>query len=131
MTTNPEPGHAQYGEVVTERPTGRLAFVRVVNGVISVVTGLFAIVLAIHIVLVVGEANMANNFAQFVTNWAGAIDLGLGNLFTPAGAKLDVLLNEGIAALLWLVIGGGVTTLLAQILVPEGESRAWYRTTAR
>ncbi|MPY81893.1 MAG: hypothetical protein GEV00_00985 [Actinophytocola sp.] len=116
---------------MTERPTGRLAFVRVVNGVISVVTGLFAIVLAIHIVLVVGEANMANNFAQFVTNWAGAIDLGLGNLFTPAGAKLDVLLNEGIAALLWLVIGGGVTTLLAQILVPEGESRAWYRTTAR
>jgi len=29
------------------------------------------------------------------------------------------------------VIGGGVTTLLAQILVPEGESRAWYRTIAR
>ncbi|GAA5105447.1 hypothetical protein GCM10025762_08550 [Haloechinothrix salitolerans] len=109
----------------------RLGFVRVVNGVISVVTGLFAVVLALHILLVVGEANMRNDFAQFVTGWAEAVDLGLGTLFPAANEKLEVALNEGIAALLWLVIGAALTTLLARIFVPEGESRAWYRRTVR
>ncbi|MPY78349.1 MAG: hypothetical protein GEV04_07605 [Actinophytocola sp.] len=117
--------------MMTERPPARLGFVRVVNGVISVATGLFAVVLALHILLVIGEANMQNDFAQFVTNLAKSVNLGLGTLFPMANAKLEVLFNEGIAALLWLVIGAGLTTLLARIFVPEGESRAWYRRTVR
>ncbi len=130
--TNPEPDRDQRDEVVSEqRPPARLGFVRILNGLISVVTGLFAAVLAIHIILVAGEANMGNSFAQFVTNLAEAVDLGLSNLFTTANEKIQVALNEGIAALLWLLIGAGLTTLLARIFVPEGESRAWYRRTVR
>ncbi|MPZ00434.1 MAG: hypothetical protein GEU97_21120 [Actinophytocola sp.] len=128
--TYPEPGREQYGEVVSEpQPSARLRVVRVVNGLISLITGLFAAVLALHILLVVGEANMQNDFAQFVTNWAKAVDLGLDTLFLVGNAKVQVMLNEGIAALLWLVIGGALTTLMARIFVPEGESRVWYRRT--
>ncbi|WP_034267522.1 hypothetical protein [Haloechinothrix halophila] len=130
MTTNPEPDPGQREEVVAERPTGRHGFVRGINGLISVVTGLFAVALAIHVILVAGEANMGNSFAQFVTNLAGAVDLGLSNLFTMANEKLQVALNEGIAALLWLVIGSGLTTLISRVALPEG-STTWYRRTVR
>ncbi len=130
--TNPEPDREQYGEVVSEpRPSARLRIVRVVNGLISVITGLFAVVLALHIVLIVGEANMENGFAQFVTGWANGVDLGLDTLFLVGNEKAQVALNEGIAAVLWLVIGAALTTLIARIFVPEGESRAWYRRTVR
>ncbi len=130
--TTPDPyGPYQRDEVVHEVPSGRLKIVRIVNGLISVLTGLFAAVLAIHIVLVVGEANMSNGFAQFVTGWAAAVDLGLSGLFTPANEKAQVTLNEGIAAILWLIIGAALTTLIARIVLPDAGQRTWYRRTVR
>jgi len=130
--TTPDPyGPYQRDEVVHEVPSGRLKIVRILNGLISVVTGLFAAVLAIHIVLVVGEANMSNGFAQFITGWAAAIDLGLSGLFTPASEKAQVALNEGIAAILWLIIGTALTTLIARIVLPDAGQRTWYRRTVR
>ena len=131
MSTPDPPGPYHREEVVYEEPTGRLGLVRIVNGLISIVTGLFAVVLAIHIVLVVGEANMSNGFAQFITGWAAAVDLGLDNLFTPANEKAQVALNEGIAAILWLIIGAVLTTLIARIMLPDVGQRTWYRRTVR
>lgn len=132
MMATPDPHYdrAYRDEAVEEQPTARLGLVRILNGIISVVTGLFAVVLLIHILLVVGEANMGNAFAQFVTNWANAVNLGLTNLFTVANEKLQVALNEGLAALLWLVIGAVLTTLIARILVPDA-GHVWYRRTVR
>ncbi|MDQ3887504.1 MAG: hypothetical protein M3308_10980 [Actinomycetota bacterium] len=130
--TTPDPyGPHQRDEVVHEVPSGRLKVVRVVNGLISVITSLFAVVLAIHIVLVAGEANMSNGFAQFITGWAAGVDLGLSGLFTPANEKAQVALNEGIAAVLWLVIGAALTTLIARIVLPGAGQRTWYRRTVR
>ncbi|MQA60203.1 MAG: hypothetical protein GEU86_01635 [Actinophytocola sp.] len=130
MMATPDPeDRLPRGEVAEEHPPARLGIVRIVNGLISVVTGVFAAVLAIHIVLVVGEANMGNPFAQFITNWADAVNLGLNNLFTIAGEKGQVALNEGLAALLWLVIGAVLTTIIARVLVPDTGSRVWYRRT--
>ncbi len=128
----PDPyGPYQGDEVVHEVPSRRFKIVRIVNGLISVVTGLFAVVLAIHIVLVIGEANMSNGFAQFITGWAAGIDLGLSGLFTPANEKVQVALNEGIAAILWLIIGSALTTLIARIVLPDAGQRTWYRRTVR
>lgn len=128
----PDPyGPYQRDEVVHEVPSGRLKIVRMVNGLISVVTGLFAAVLAIHIVLVIGEANMSNGFAQFITGWAAGIDLGLSGLFTPANEKVQVALNEGIAAILWLIIGSALTKLIARVVLPDAGQRTWYRRTVR
>lgn len=130
--TTPDPlGPYQRDEIVREEPTGRLRIVRILNGLISVVTSLFAVVLAIHILLVVGEANMSNSFAQFITGWAAAVDLGLDNLFTPASEKAQVALNEGIAAIVWLIIGSALTTLISRIVLPDAGQRVWYRRTVR
>jgi hypothetical protein len=128
---NPEPHEGQERAEYVERGTGRLRAVRIVNTVISIVCGIFAAVLAIHILLVIGDANPDNAFARFITDWAGGITLGLDNLFTPADENLQVLLNEGLAALLWLAIGAVLTTLISRIALPSGERQVWYRRTVR
>ncbi|MFJ5988912.1 hypothetical protein [Lentzea sp. NPDC092896] len=107
----------------------RVRTVRTVCAVIDVVCWTFAIVLLVHIFLVIAGANAGNGFFQFVAGWADGITLGLDGLFTPENASVATLLNEGLAALLWLVIGGLLTTLITRVALPVGHRRAWYRRT--
>jgi hypothetical protein len=73
---------------------------------------LFAVVLLVHVILIVGHANQANGITVFIKNWADAVVLGFKDLFTPADARLRVLANDGIAAVFWLV----VTAIVARLL---------------
>ncbi|SDG89602.1 hypothetical protein SAMN05216553_1133 [Lentzea fradiae] len=120
-------------EQVVERDDDyrRVRTVRAVCAVIDVVCWLFAIVLFVHIFLVIAEANAGNGFFQFVSGWADGVTLGLDGLFTPDNDKVATLLNEGLAALLWLVIGALLTNLIRRLALPVGHRRAWYRRTVR
>lgn len=73
--------------------------------VVSVISGLIASVLALHIVFVIFEANQGNQFALFIHDTAQSLSLGMGPLFTPGNAKTGVLLNYGLAAVLYLGAG--------------------------
>jgi hypothetical protein len=84
-------------------------------------------VLGVHIVLVLGNANMANGFAAFVDGWASGITLGLTGLFVPGNVKLATLLNEGLAAILWLVIGGVLTYVIRRVALPGPRRTQRYR----
>ena len=125
-----EPGYPREEEVV-ERGDGRVRAVRVVCALIDVLCWLFAIVLAIHIFLVIGGANPANGFAQLIDSWSAAVSLGLRDLFTPAHVGLRTLFNDGLAALLWLLIGAVLTNVISRIALPAHERRVWYRRTVR
>lgn len=118
-------------EEVVERGDSRVRTVRAVCAVIDVVCWVFAIVLAVHIFLVIAGANPANGFAQVIESWSAGVSLGLRNLFTPANDALRTLLNDGLAAILWLVIGALLTNLITRVALPAGERRAWYRRTVR
>lgn len=109
----------------------RIRTVGAVCTIITVITATFAVVLAVHIVLVLGSANMANGFASFVDGWANGITLGLTGLFTPGNAKVATLLNEGLAAILWLVIGGGLTYLIRRFALPGPRRLQRYRRVVR
>ncbi|WP_037319545.1 hypothetical protein [Amycolatopsis orientalis] len=115
-------------EEIVEQTPARIRVVRVVNALVHAVCWVFALVLIVHILLVFGEANPGNGFAQLIDGWSRGVSLGLRNLFTPDGAKLRTLLNDGLAALLWLIIGGVVTDLVTRIGLP-GPKRVWYRRT--
>jgi hypothetical protein len=117
-------------EEIVERPAARVRVIHTVCALINTVCALFALVLAIHIVLIFGDANAANGFAGLITDWSSGVSLGLRNLFTPDGVKLRTFLNEGLAAVLWLVIGAVVTDVIARIGLP-GPRRVWYRRTVR
>jgi hypothetical protein len=103
---------------VVESDVRRVRTVRTVNGAINLVCGLFAVVLALHIVLVLLDANPNNGFASFVDDFAGAVSLGLRGLFTPDSVKLQVLLNDGMAALGWLLIAAALTYTIRQFALP-------------
>jgi hypothetical protein len=118
-------------EVTAHDGYGKARAVRTICAVIDIVCWVFALVLLLHILLVVAGANMGNGFATFITGWAGGIDFGLDDLFTPANEKAAVLLNEGVAALLWLAIGALLTHLISRVALPVDERRAWYRRSVR
>lgn len=79
-------------------------FIGLLAGVVRWVCLIFALILVLHVVFVVAEANPSNGIVQFVDGWADRLTLGVGDLFTPDDAKLRVLINYGIAAILWLII---------------------------
>lgn len=109
----------------------RIRTVNIACTVINVIAGTFAVVLGVHIVLVLGSANMGNGFASFVDSWASGIRLGLTGLFTPGNVKIATLLNEGLAALLWLVIGGVLTYLIRRLALPGPRRMQRYRRVVR
>jgi len=102
-----------------QRRWDRTRMVRIVCTIINVVCGLFAVVLVAQIVLVMGAANPANGVASFVRGFSAEVSLGFDNLFTPANAKVQVLLNDGFAATVWLAFGAVVTTLIRRFALPN------------
>jgi hypothetical protein len=109
----------------------RIRTVNIACTVINVIAGTFAVVLGVHIVLILGGANMGNGFASFVDSWASGIRLGLTGLFTPGNVKLATLLNEGLAAILWLVLGGVLTYLIRRFALPGPRRMQRYRRVVR
>lgn len=109
----------------------RIRVVRAVCAVINIVCGLFAAVLALHIVLVLFDANPNNGFASFVDGFASAVSLGLRGLFTPDTHKLQILFNEGLAAIAWLAIAAVLTYAIRQFALPGPDRRVRYRRVVR
>lgn len=101
------------------RRSDRTRMVRIVCTIVNVLCGLFAVVLVAQIVMVMGEANPANGVASFVRGFSSAVSLGFDDLFTPADAKIRMLLNYGFAAIVWLAFGAVVTTLIRRFALPN------------
>lgn len=106
-----------------EQDRKRIIAARTANTIIRVVCFLFAAVLALHIILVIGEANRGNGFYQFINSWASGVSLGFSDLFVPNGPKFRTLLNEGLAAIVWIIIGIVLATLVKRFVMPVPRSR--------
>lgn len=79
---------------------------------------LFAVVLVVYILLVIGKANSGNGIYGFFKSWADSVSFGFKDLFTPKDGRLRVLVNYGIAAIFWLVI----TNVAAKIVTRVGSA---------
>jgi len=77
-------------------------------------TGGVALIFALHIVFSLTNANQGNGFVQFVYALAKVFVLGFGDVFTPDDAKIGLVLNYGLAALVYLGIGKVVARALRQ-----------------
>jgi hypothetical protein len=126
-------GHSPLAEAEDreQRRWNRTRTVRMICTIITGICGLFAAVLAAHIIMVLGEANPANGVATFVRGWAGGVSLGLDGLFTPASAKTQVLFNSGLAALAWLALGAVLTMLIRRFGLPGPRRPVRYMPRAR
>ena len=83
--------------------------------VLRVIGLLIVAVLVVFIVLTLLNANFGNTFAAAVKDLAASFDLGLSNLFLPADPKIRVLLNYGVAAVIWYVITTVVVRLVRRV----------------
>jgi hypothetical protein len=76
-----------------------------VAGIIRLVVGLVVLIFALHVLFVVLDANEDNAVVSLVYGLAKTLVLGFGDVFTPHDAVIGVVLNYGLAALVYLVIG--------------------------
>jgi hypothetical protein len=97
---DPHP-QARYSEYRRESLNGA----EILANIIRVVVGLVITVFALHVLFVILDANQHNGFVQTVYLFAKAFVLGLGDVFTPDDALLGVVMNYGLAALVYAVIG--------------------------
>lgn len=80
-----------------------------VANVIRSVVGVVVTIFVLHVLFAVFGANQGNEFVSVVYTLAKTLVLGLGDVFTPEDAVLGVVLNYGLAALLYLVAGQLIT----------------------
>ncbi|NUP51686.1 MAG: hypothetical protein HOW97_30875 [Catenulispora sp.] len=90
-----------------KRAAGDLVFVAAV---------IIAIILVLHIIFVLLDANGGNDIVRTDSDWAGWLATWFENLFTPNNPKLNVFLNYGLATLVYLAIGGVLRRVLNDAL---------------
>jgi hypothetical protein len=61
--------------------------------------------LAVHIVFVAFEANPANELVNTVSAWARGMAWQFKDVFQPSDPKIEVVVNHGLAAVVYLVAG--------------------------
>ncbi|MBK1785040.1 hypothetical protein JHE00_11955 [Prauserella sp. ASG 168] len=95
--------------LVRDRVVGLLA------GIVRWIGLLFALVLVLHVIFVIGEANAGNGIVSWVSDWSESLSLGFKDLFQPEDPKLSVLVNYGIAAVFWLVVSSIVARVIRRV----------------
>lgn len=84
-------------------PAGRL---------IELAAVILAAIIVLHIIFVLIGANGGNAIVRTDADWASTLAAWFRDLFTMSNAKLEVLVNYGIAALFYLAIGRIISSLV-------------------
>ncbi|MDV6011300.1 hypothetical protein F8178_02205 [Haloechinothrix sp. LS1_15] len=90
-------------------------FVGVLAGLVRWVGLVFAVLLVLHIVFTVADANPDNTIVDFVTGIAPSLTLGFEEMFTFDERNTEVLVNFGIAAVFWLIISSVGSNLIRRL----------------
>jgi hypothetical protein len=86
-----------------------LLLARIVRTVTAVVVGFIVVGILLHVL----GANGGNAVVGFVYDVAGWLVTPFKGLFSVSGAKLQIALNWGIAAVVYGIVGGLLARLLA------------------
>ena len=93
----------------------RSGVVGVVAGVVRWIGLVIALILAVHVLLTVGNANPTNGITEFFATTADWFVLAFRNLFTPDNEKLRVLVDYGLAAVFWLIVSAILSRLIRRL----------------
>ncbi len=91
--------------------------------IVRVVCSVIAAVIVIHAVFVLFEANPANGLVEFTAGWRDTFGWFTKDLFTPADPKIAEAINDGLAALIWVVAGSLISKLVVR-LTPATKAKA-------
>jgi hypothetical protein len=87
-------------------PAGRL---------VELAAVVIAAIIVLHIIFVLIGANGSNEIVSTDSDWANTLAVWFRDMFTLSSAKLEVLVNFGLAALFYLAIGRIVASIVNSI----------------
>jgi hypothetical protein len=91
--------------------------------IVRVVCSVIAALIVVHAVFVLFEANPDNLLVQFTAGWRDTFGWFTKDLFTPSDPKIAEAINDGLAALIWVVVGSLVSKLIVR-LTPAAKAKA-------
>ncbi|SNR84140.1 hypothetical protein [Blastococcus mobilis] len=91
--------------------------------IVRVVCSIIAGLIVIHAVFVLFEANPANLLVEFTAGVRDTFGWFTKNLFAPSDPKIAEAINDGLAALIWVVVGSLVSKLLVRA-APASKAKA-------
>jgi hypothetical protein len=77
----------------------------IIANTIRVATAFIALVFVLHIVFTLFGANPSSGIVAFVYGAAKIFVFGFGDVFTPSDATIGLIVNYGLAAIVYLVVG--------------------------
>lgn len=86
-----------------------------VAGIARLLGTVAAVLLTLHVILTVCDANPGNGITRFVAQWSSPVALWFKDLFTPADFKLKTLVNYGAAAISWLIVTSIVVRIIRRL----------------
>jgi hypothetical protein len=93
----------------------RVRHTSMISRVVSAIFGIIVLVLILHIFFVMASVNSDNGIVRAISDFAGFLAWGFKNLFTNANIKLQTFLNYGLAALVYLAVGAGLSRLFRNL----------------
>lgn len=82
---------------------------------ISIATTVVVLVLAVYIVFVAFDANTGNSLVHRISGWADDLAWQFKDVFQPRNHKVEVAVNYGLAAVVYLVIGRILVALVRRV----------------
>jgi hypothetical protein len=86
-----------------------LLLARIVRTVTAVVVGFIVVGIVLHLL----DAHASNAVVGFVYDVAGWLVTPFRHVFSPGGAKANIAVNWGLAAIVYGIAGGLIARLLA------------------
>ena len=91
--------------------------------VVRVVCTVIAAVIVVHAIFVLFKANPGNALVTFTAGWRDTFGWFTKDLFTPSDPKIAEAVNDGLAALIWVVVGNLLSKLIVR-LTPTSSDKA-------
>jgi hypothetical protein len=91
--------------------------------IVRVVCSVIAALIVVHAVFVLFEANPANPLVTFTAGWRDTFGWFTKDLFTPTDPKIAEVVNDGLAALIWVVVGSLVSKLIVRF-APTAKAKS-------
>jgi hypothetical protein len=102
--------------------TGAARLVTLLASIVRTACAVIAALIVVHAVFVLFEATPTNPLVEFTTGWRDTFGWFTEDLFTPSDPKVAEAINDGLAALIWVVAGNLVSKLIVR-LAPAARAK--------
>ena len=103
--------------------TGTARVFSLLATIVRAVCTVIAALIVVHAIFVLFEANPSNPLVTFTAGWRDTFGWFTKNLFTPSDKNMAEAINDGLAALIWVVVGSLLSKLIVR-LTPAPSSKA-------